>query len=267
MQRPLRFATFAAAALLAGHASGYNLKQTDDGRPVHWETDSIEVIVDPSLDAIGPGARDAARAAFSAWAEVPGVAAPEVTLVPRGAAHDPAAGEPRGTLRYAPAGYEPAGSALAITAVTFDATGVILRADIVVNGGAGRGFAVLPEDAVEASVSGVPVPYDLQNVLTHEVGHFFGLAHDDADREVTMFATSGLGETKKRTLAADDEAGLEALYAASEGGGLSCAASRAGGARGSAGGVLAALGLALALRRRAATRPEPRRARAGEGSR
>ena len=53
--------------------------------------------------------------------------------------------------------------------------------------------------------------YDIQNSATHEVGHIGGLGHS-ADPEATMYAKTQAGETKKRTLEADDVAGIEAIY-------------------------------------------------------
>src|SRR5207249_3133152 len=55
--------------------------------------------------------------------------------------------------------------------------------------------------------------YDLQNVATHEAGHFFGLGENITDGDATMFITSARGETKKRDLAGDDEDGVRILYA------------------------------------------------------
>lgn len=52
---------------------------------------------------------------------------------------------------------------------------------------------------------------DLQNVFTHEAGHFLGLGHSD-DTRATMAARAQVGETRKRDLADDDRAGLCAIY-------------------------------------------------------
>lgn len=52
---------------------------------------------------------------------------------------------------------------------------------------------------------------DLQNVMTHEAGHFFGLGHSQVPG-ATMSARATVGETSKRTLEDDDRAGLCAIY-------------------------------------------------------
>jgi hypothetical protein len=52
---------------------------------------------------------------------------------------------------------------------------------------------------------------DIQNVVTHEAGHFLGLGHSQV-RTATMSARATVGETSKRNLSDDDRAGLCAIY-------------------------------------------------------
>jgi len=56
--------------------------------------------------------------------------------------------------------------------------------------------------------------YDAQNILTHELGHWFGLNdHYTAEYENnTMFGYGSKTETKKNTLTSGDVAGIKALY-------------------------------------------------------
>ena len=97
---------------------------------------------------------------------------------------------------------------IAITVVTFDSlTGEIFDADIELNSRAdtnlgGFFFAVgrMPE----------PDECDLQTILTHEFGHFLGLAHSNLTRAV-MYPTAGLGEIRS-DLNNDDSAGICAIY-------------------------------------------------------
>ena len=101
--------------------------------------------------------------------------------------------------------YDPT-STLALTTVTYSAiTGRIYDADIELNG-------QLPLDA-----SGSPRPdaFDLESVLTHEVGHFLGLAHSNlpCDAECpAMHASYTRGSIASRTLKADDIAGICTIY-------------------------------------------------------
>lgn len=90
---------------------------------------------------------------------------------------------------------------LALTTVTYGVeTGTIYDADIEINS------AKSP-----ISTSDEHITNDLQSILTHEVGHYFGLAHS-ADRAATMFAGYLSGSVALRTLADDDVAGICAAY-------------------------------------------------------
>lgn len=53
---------------------------------------------------------------------------------------------------------------------------------------------------------------DLQNVVTHEAGHFLGLGHSNL-ADATMADRAETGETQKRTLTDDDRRGLCSIYA------------------------------------------------------
>jgi MYXO-CTERM domain-containing protein len=105
--------------------------------------------------------------------------------------------------------------ALAITTVTFDAnSGRLLDADIEVNDVAFDFTTCDPE------APGCTVSFDLENTLTHELGHVLGLDHPPNDApgafEATMFASASRGDVEKRSLADDDIAGLCTLYPAGD---------------------------------------------------
>jgi hypothetical protein len=95
--------------------------------------------------------------------------------------------------------------ALAITQLRYSVrTGHIQAADILLNGGKGV-FSVCRESGCEPGV------IDLRNVITHEVGHFFGLAHS-LDPDATMWCDSSPDGVAMRTLEYDDVAGICAIY-------------------------------------------------------
>jgi hypothetical protein len=115
---------------------------------------------------------------------------------------------------------------IATTSVSYVAgTGEILEADMEINAmdSAGTsGFFMTCSDTAPAT--------DIQNVVTHEAGHFLGLAHACEDSTTrspavdftvagcpgntnpTMFPISPPGELSKRSLELDDVAGVCFLY-------------------------------------------------------
>jgi hypothetical protein len=98
--------------------------------------------------------------------------------------------------------YTSASNNLAKTTVTFDdETGEILDADIEINH-AYNNYTISDEN----------VQYDLESVVTHEVGHFIGLDHS-LDPVATMNATYDRGTTDLRTLEEDDVLAACAAYA------------------------------------------------------
>jgi hypothetical protein len=99
--------------------------------------------------------------------------------------------------------HDDAANTLGLTTVSFDVdTGEIYDADMEIN--ATVKLAVgddVPSDA-----------YDLASILTHEAGHFLGLAHS-GDPRATMFAAYQPGRTDKRVLTPDDASGICSVYA------------------------------------------------------
>lgn len=99
-----------------------------------------------------------------------------------------------------PDAYKNSGNTLALTTLTFNVqSGEIYDADIEING----------ESPI--STSDVSVTNDLQSILTHEIGHFLGIAHS-SDETATMFATYETGSTSLRDLAPDDINAVCSVY-------------------------------------------------------
>jgi MYXO-CTERM domain-containing protein len=91
---------------------------------------------------------------------------------------------------------------LGLTTVTFDAdTGELYDADIQINS----------KNPLATGDTVPPDGYDLQSILTHEAGHFLGLAHSPIPT-ATMFASYTLGSASKRILSDDDMAGICTIY-------------------------------------------------------
>ncbi len=103
--------------------------------------------------------------------------------------------------------YSDPNNTLGLTTVTFNSeTGEIYDADLEINS-SGKNLTTVdnpPENG-----------FDLESVITHEAGHFVGLAHA-TDQKATMFASYKPGSTTLRTLTPDDVAGLCAIYPTSQ---------------------------------------------------
>lgn len=96
-----------------------------------------------------------------------------------------------------------ANNTLALTTVVFNPeTGEIYDADMEIN------------SAQQKMTLGDHVPadgYDFASIVTHETGHFLGMAHS-GDPHATMFAHYLPGSTTLRNLTADDVSGICTIY-------------------------------------------------------
>jgi len=54
--------------------------------------------------------------------------------------------------------------------------------------------------------------YDIENVLTHEIGHFFGLSEDFDNPRTTMYSCTSACEIHKRIISDKDSNALVSLY-------------------------------------------------------
>lgn len=98
--------------------------------------------------------------------------------------------------------------ALAITTVTWEShSGRLLDADIEVNDARFHFTACDPGQCT--------VDFDLENTMTHEMGHVLGLDHSAAG-EATMYASAPRADVTKRDLAADDVDGICTIYPAGD---------------------------------------------------
>lgn len=181
--------------------------ETDCGAPLRWERDCLGFAFQENASGEVPlkTARSLLKQAFATWESVDcGGAGPGIHAVDMGSVecdrveYEPRAGNAN-ILVFRDAGWEENGyDKLALTTVNFDKeTGEIWNADIEVN--------TSDYDFIQGKAGG---EYDLAGVLTHEVGHFLGLAHT-ADGEATMFES--YHETMY-DLAEDDIIGICTTY-------------------------------------------------------
>jgi hypothetical protein len=194
-------------------------KYAENGQPLRWAKPEITIAFDNSLDQIGAGARDAVKLAFGTWlssgAKLPALQFTEQSgLVPK------LERDGINAVLVAPITIADHTNDLAATiSFTDEKTGRLVEADLVIN--QNHEFGVL--DADEASPADAsdddPEPplcrdrYDLQDVATHEAGHFFGLGEDLGDVTATMYFMTARCESKKRDLAGPDSDAMTSLYA------------------------------------------------------
>lgn len=95
--------------------------------------------------------------------------------------------------------WEHSNGALALTTVSYQSSsGAITDADIELNASAWT-FTTVDTPVCTAKPTQTCVATDVQNTLTHEIGHFLGLDHTGRV-ESTMYTTAPVGEIKKRVL-------------------------------------------------------------------
>ena len=195
------------------------------GQPLHWVSSCVTFGVQEDgsrrLGIDANAVMSATDAAFSAWlsADCGGIG-PSLTAASEG----PVAcaksqynkvGKNANIVMFRDDAWPYPGSSdsYALTIVRFDAeTGEIFDADIEVNSA-----------DYEITTDGSGLGSDLQSILTHEAGHFLGLAHtaasDDAATMRTFWNGTGLD---LRTLSLDDMAGICSSYPPGRIGPTSC---------------------------------------------
>lgn len=186
-------------------------QKDDSGLPVYWGMPRVtyslqkDASADVSLDAFRP----VVRAAFDTWMAVDcGGEPPRIEVIE---AEDAVCAKQEYNKELANAnivffqdqGWEGKQGQLALTTVTFQkSTGQIYDADMALNSA----------DFLFAT-DGSPNAFDLLSVLTHEAGHFLGLAHSPvAGATMTPTYTAPSSELDLRDLTQDDIDGICAIY-------------------------------------------------------
>ncbi|HTP29332.1 MAG TPA: matrixin family metalloprotease [Anaeromyxobacteraceae bacterium] len=189
-------------------ASAYALETDPSGMNVQFMQKEIVFRLPAKLPAHLDAAavEQAVKGALAAWAEVSGLTLTAVPGDPSAVPGYSSHGENHNDILFVDDQWSWDSNGVAATILTLDATThAILDADIVLNASEHR-FRVLPDTSVPGGIYD-----DLQNALTHELGHALGLAHSSV-AEATMYPESPRGEVSKRTLAADDIDGIRAIY-------------------------------------------------------
>jgi len=251
--------TFTARAVfllcaISSTAAAFELKRDSTGAPVSWHQAATWVMDPAAAQLLGdPQALEAAEAAVRTYAQADPAVSVALRAGPTTGVGYNLVGPNQSEIVVVQDDWPYDSFAIAVTVVTVDLRQHrILDADIALNARSRR-FKALPAEANGGDFD------DLQNTLTHELGHALGLAHNPTDQTATMFPAARRGEIHKRSLAEDDVAGLEALYPPDGGGDGAEEVPQAGCAAGPGGPLVlgVALAMAAALRRRS-----PRRASA-----
>lgn len=189
-----------AVALSSTEAVGYELRHAPSGRALIWGSWQTSVRIDERQLEGAPGAADAARAAFATYAAHGAPVAVELRETEQAGR-----GEQDGvsTVAFLRDGWDYGDEVVALTLATYYVqSSLVFETDIVVDATTRRWSTGVAS----------PQRFDVQSVLTHEIGHFFGLDHS-SDPQATMSAQSSPGDTSKRVLSEDDRLGIAALIA------------------------------------------------------
>lgn len=105
------------------------------------------------------------------------------------------------------------GTALAVTYTWYNSSGVAVEIDTIMN----KKFTWYwsnPATWTAGQTCAYQGVYDVQDILTHELGHTVGLGDKYTGEFVnnTMYGYGSKGETKKDTLTTGDIAGVQAIY-------------------------------------------------------
>lgn len=204
----------ASVVLAAAPAFAFELRTDKSGATVSFER-AVQFVADKQLGALlkDKDALEAVAKAIDVLDEAtPGLS---VTLAEGDAqamGYDFSANAKNQSIITALESWPYNATALAVTIVSVNtATHRIVDADIAFNA-ATFGFKVFGAAGEKVKEYDNGPFQDVQNTVTHELGHALGLLHNDADPKLVMYPGAKTGETVKRTLAADDKEGLKTLY-------------------------------------------------------
>ncbi len=189
----------------AGRAS---LRTTPTGANELWTSSTVTITLDPTVQKLTPHAKDAVEHAYGAWlGDVSTL--PQVTF---DIAKKPGKAEQDGVnlVLVGPITVPGQEEDLALTIGYADeTTGELVEADTIFN-------SAYDWTSIEGSGDGSADcgnKFDLQNVATHEAGHFFGLGEDMTDTSNTMYYKSLPCQTSKRAPTSVDVSVITGLYA------------------------------------------------------
>ena len=203
------YVTYLLAILPTTSALAFSRVQTKAGAEVHWTAAGVTIQRDtlaPSEQLSDDQVQKALQSALTAWSELP---ESHVKLTLGADAVNPTAKSGTPTLnfvRFRQSDWPYEHTMLAFTQLyTHPSSGEIVSATIEVNEQDNHFFG--PDDQPSHASN----LYDLQAVLTHEMGHLIGLGHSTDDK-ATMYRSTAPFDTHQRTPDDDDRQGVAALF-------------------------------------------------------
>lgn len=183
------------------NSNAFTLRTSKDGKPLIWSKTQVEVSINPSVVANKTTLpAEAIRAAFSSWT-IAGMPINIHFTESNSAVAEQSDGQ--NVVTWVTSDWKYGKEVVAMTIAMYgQSTGIVSETDIVLNARDHQWT-----DSPTANCSS----FDIQNVMTHEAGHFFGLGHEPSRPDSAMFPTTPTGEISKRKLSDDDLAGIQAI--------------------------------------------------------
>lgn len=193
---PLALLLLLSLSLTTSRAFAWEINKTGSGRDIKWSNGNASYFINP---ASGPaGAIDAVQSGMQTWSVVPS-AKFAFSGSQSSANCTEASGGPNG-ICFGPVNQK---GVVAQNTFWYDpSSGEMLHSEIVFN------------TNYQWSINGTATSFDVQEIITHELGHTLSLKdeYQPAQSENTMYGYAAYNETKKRSLEADDIAGISYLY-------------------------------------------------------
>ena len=187
-------------ALASTQTFAWTVLENQDGAELRWVEMPITFAVNAG-NALGLSAGDVTLALNGAHKAWEGVGTATIDFEDQGHTTVATVDYDQVNAIYFDAGWTLDSELMAITANWSYSDGTVVGFDIRIN-----------DRDHEWVTNGRGDADDLQNMLTHELGHCLGLDHTTVDEEATMYAAAISGEQVKRVPKADDQAGVQYLY-------------------------------------------------------